>query len=113
MKLQVEKETDMRRKADLEYALSSQVELHKSEVTRLQKKLDEVTKNFNVEKTKHEISDSKRFRVQKNVEEICQAKEECYNVAMECCNKLKNSFAKVSAFSAKQNFIRGDPDGVI
>jgi hypothetical protein len=49
MKLQVEKETDMRRKADLEYALSSQVELHKSEVTRLQKKLDEVTKNFNVE----------------------------------------------------------------
>jgi hypothetical protein len=26
---------------------------------------------------------------------------------------LKNSFSKVSAFSSEQNFIRGDPDGVI
>jgi hypothetical protein len=32
---------------------------------------------------------------------------------MNCCNKLKNSFAKVGAFSTKQNFIRGDPDRVI
>jgi hypothetical protein len=32
---------------------------------------------------------------------------------MECCNNLKNSFAKVGTFSAEQNFIRGDPDGVI
>jgi hypothetical protein len=38
---------------------------------------------------------------------------ECYNVAMECCNKLKNSFTKVGAFSTEQNFIRGDPNGVI
>jgi hypothetical protein len=32
---------------------------------------------------------------------------------MECCNKLKNSFAKVGAFSMEKNFIHGDPDGVI
>jgi hypothetical protein len=32
---------------------------------------------------------------------------------MEFCNKLKNSFAKVGAFSTEQNFICGDPDGVI
>jgi hypothetical protein len=32
---------------------------------------------------------------------------------MECCNELKNSFAKVSAFSTEQNFIRGDPDVLI
>jgi hypothetical protein len=32
---------------------------------------------------------------------------------MECCKKLKNNFAKVGAFSTEQNFIRGDPDGVI
>jgi hypothetical protein len=31
---------------------------------------------------------------------------------MDCCNKLKNNFAKVGAFSTKQNFIRGDPDGL-
>jgi hypothetical protein len=32
---------------------------------------------------------------------------------MECCNNLKNSFARVGAFSSEQNFIYGDPDGVI
>ena len=79
----------------------------------LEKKLDEVTKNFNVEQTKCEISDIERLRVHKNVEVLRQAKEECYNVAMECCNKLKDIFAKVGAFSIEQNFIRGDPDGVI
>jgi hypothetical protein len=28
-------------------------------------------------------------------------------------NNLKNSFAKVGAYSSKENFIRGDPEGVI
>jgi hypothetical protein len=32
---------------------------------------------------------------------------------MQCCNKLKSMFAKLSAFSNEQNFIRGDPEGVI
>jgi hypothetical protein len=32
---------------------------------------------------------------------------------MQCCNKLKSTFAKVGTFSTKQEFIRGDPDGVI
>jgi hypothetical protein len=40
-------------------------------------------------------------------------KEECYNVAMQCCNKLKSSLAKVGTFSTEEYFIRGDPDGVI
>ena len=68
---------------------------------------------FDCEQTKHEISYTELLRVQKNVEELRQAKEECYKVAMECCNNLKNSFAKVGAFSLEQNFIRGDPDRVI
>jgi hypothetical protein len=28
-------------------------------------------------------------------------------------NKLKTSFSKVDAYSSKENFIRGDPEGVI
>jgi hypothetical protein len=103
----------VKRIADLEYALSIQVGLHRPEVQGLEKKLDEITENFNVEQAKREISDTKQLRVQKHVEELRQVKEECYNVAMECCNKLKNSFAKVGAFSTEQNFICGDPDGVI
>jgi hypothetical protein len=43
------KETDVKRIADLEYALSIQVGLHISEVQGLEKKLDENTKDFNVE----------------------------------------------------------------
>jgi hypothetical protein len=71
----------------------------------LEKKLDEITKNFNVEQSKREISDTEWLRVQKNVEELRQVKEECYNVAMQCCNKLKSSFAKVGTFSTEQYFI--------
>jgi hypothetical protein len=32
---------------------------------------------------------------------------------MQCCNKLKSTFAKVGAFSAEQNFICSDPEGVV
>ena len=66
-----------------------------------------------MEQTKREISDMERLRVQKNIEELRQAKEEWYNVAKDCANNLKNSFTKVGAFSSEQNFIRGDPDKVI
>jgi hypothetical protein len=48
-KLEKEKEADAKHIADLEYALSIQVGLHRSEVTELEKKLDEVTENFNME----------------------------------------------------------------
>jgi DNA mismatch repair ATPase MutS len=112
-KFEKKKEADVKRIADLEYALSIQVGLHRSEVEGLEKKLDEITENFNVEQAKHELSDTERLRVQKNVEELHQAKEECYNVAMQCCNKLKSTFAKIGAFSTKQDFIHGDPDGII
>jgi hypothetical protein len=46
------------------------VGLHRSEVAGLEKKLDEVTENFNVEQSKSEISYTQRLRVQKNVEEL-------------------------------------------
>jgi hypothetical protein len=49
LKFEKEKEADAKRIADLEYALSIQVGLHRSEVAGLEKKLDEITENFNVE----------------------------------------------------------------
>jgi hypothetical protein len=49
---------DAKRIADLEYALSVQVGLHRSEVQGLEKKLDETIEYFNVEQAKHEISDT-------------------------------------------------------
>jgi hypothetical protein len=32
---------------------------------------------------------------------------------LDCVKKLKTSFAKVGAYSAEENFIRGDPEGVV
>jgi hypothetical protein len=32
---------------------------------------------------------------------------------LDCVNKIKASFAKVGAYSSEENFIRGDPEGVI
>jgi hypothetical protein len=95
-----------------EAKLSTQVELHRSEIQELEKKLGEATENFNVELRKREISDIERTRVQKNIEELCDAKGKCYNVAIECAKNLKNNFSKVGAFSSEKNFIHGDPDGV-
>jgi hypothetical protein len=66
----------------VEMLKSSEAKLSaQAEVQELEKKLAKATENFNVELTKREISDIERSRVQKNVEELRQAKEECYNVA--------------------------------
>jgi hypothetical protein len=32
---------------------------------------------------------------------------------LDCAKKLKTSSAKVGAYSAKENFVRGDPEGII
>jgi hypothetical protein len=32
---------------------------------------------------------------------------------LDCVKKLKTSFAKVGAYSTEENFIRGDPEGVV
>jgi hypothetical protein len=54
-----------------------------------------------------------RSRVQKNVEELRDSKERCYETSIECAKKLKDSFATVEAYSSEQKFIRGDPEGVV
>jgi hypothetical protein len=64
-KFEKKKEADAKRIVDLEYALSVQVGLHRSEVQGLEKKLGEITENFNVEQAKHEISNTLRLRVKK------------------------------------------------
>jgi hypothetical protein len=58
-----EKKADSKRIAELESALSARVELHKSEVLRLEEKLDEISENFEVEKEKCEIAETEHSRV--------------------------------------------------
>jgi hypothetical protein len=54
-----------------------------------------------------------KFKIAKNVEELRESKEKCYEKSLDCAKKLKDSFAKVGAYSSEQKFIRGDPEGVI
>jgi hypothetical protein len=69
--------------------LSAHTDAHKAEVEGLKKKLAEMNKNFEVAKVKQEISEMERSRVQKNVEELHDSKERCYETSSECAKKLK------------------------
>jgi hypothetical protein len=51
--------------------------------------------------------------LEKNVEELRESKERCFEKSLDCVKKLKTSFTKVGAYSAEENFIRGDPEGVV
>jgi predicted RNase H-like nuclease (RuvC/YqgF family) len=96
-----------------EAKLAAQAEAHKAKIQELKRKVAEATKKFEVEVVKHEICEIERSRGQKNADELCAAKEKCYEISMGCAKNLKSSFGKVGAFSSHQKFIRGDLDGVI
>jgi hypothetical protein len=96
-----------------EAKLNAQAKAYKAEVEDFKKKLAEMNENFELAKAKQEISEMERVRVQKNIEELRDSKEKCYEVSMKCTKKLKDSFANVGAYSSEQKFIRGDPEGVV
>ena len=93
--------------------LNAQSEAHKAEVENLKKKLAEKNVDFEVAKAKQEISEWTSLRLQKNVDELRESKERYYEKSLDCAMKLKDSFAKVGAYSSEQKFIRGDPKGII
>jgi hypothetical protein len=96
-----------------EAKFNAQSEAHRAEVEGLQKKLAEANENFELAKVKQEISEWSNVRLEKNVEELRESKERCCVKSLDCVRKLKTIFAKVGAYSSKENFIQGDPEGVI
>jgi hypothetical protein len=96
-----------------EAKLNAQSEAHKAEVENLKKKLAEKNEDFEVAKVKQEISEWTSSRLQKNVYELRESKERYYEKSLDCAKKLKDSFAKVGAYSLEQKFIRDDPEGII
>jgi hypothetical protein len=51
--------------------------------------------------------------LEKTVEELRASKERCFEKSLDCVEKMKASFTNVGAYSNEDNFIRGDPEGVI
>jgi hypothetical protein len=92
---------------------NAQVEAHKAEVEDLQQKLVEANENCEVTKASQEISEWWKTKLEKNIEELRESKERCFEKSLDCVKKLKSSFARVGAYSSEENFIRGNPEGVI
>jgi hypothetical protein len=51
--------------------------------------------------------------LEKTIEELRASKERCFEKSLGCVEKIKASFTNVGAYSNEENFIRGDPEGVI
>jgi hypothetical protein len=96
-----------------EAKFNAQSKAHRAEVENLKKKLVEANENFELAKVKQEIIEWSNARLEKNVEELRESKERCFEKSLDCVRKLKISFAKVGAYSSEEKFIRGDPEGVI
>jgi hypothetical protein len=92
---------------------NAQAEAQKAEVEDLRKQLVEAKENCEVAKASQEISEWWKARLEKNIEELRESKERCFKKSLDRVKNFKNSFAKVGAYSSEENFIRGDPEGVI
>jgi Ribonuclease G/E len=91
----------------------AQAEAQKAEIEDLRKQLAEAKENCALAQVNREISEYWKNYLEKNVEELRQSKDRCFEKSLDCVKKLKTSFTKVGAYSAKENFVRGDPEGVI
>jgi predicted RNase H-like nuclease (RuvC/YqgF family) len=95
-----------------EAGLNAQAETHKAEVDDLKKKLVKMNENFEVAKAKQEISEWTSSRLEKNVEELRDSRERCYEKSLDCAKKLKDSFAKVGRIPQNKILFATIPKGL-
>jgi hypothetical protein len=92
---------------------NAQAEAQKTEIEDLQRQLAEANERCALAQANQEISEYWKNKLEKNVEELRESKERCFEKSLDCVKKLKTSFAKVGAYSYEENFIRGDPEGIV
>jgi hypothetical protein len=91
----------------------AQAEAQQTEIEDLQRQLAEAKENCALAQANRETNEYWKNYLEKNIEELRESKERCFKKSLDCVKKLKTSFAKVGAYSAEENFIRGDPEGVV
>jgi hypothetical protein len=96
-----------------EASFKAQAEAQKTEIEDLRRQLAEAKENCALAQANQEISEYWKNHLEKNVEELCTSRERCFEKSLDCVKKIKASFTKVGAYSAEENFIRGDPKGVV
>jgi hypothetical protein len=96
-----------------EASFKTQAEIQKNEIEDLRKQLEEAKEKCALAEANREISEYWKNHLEKIVEELRASKERCFEKSLGCVEKIKASFANVGAYSNEDNFIRGDPEGVI
>jgi hypothetical protein len=91
----------------------AQSEIQKNEIEDLRKQLAEANLKCAVAEADRDASEYWKNYFEKTVVELRASKERCFEKSVECVKKIKTSFANVGACSSKDNFIRGDPEGVM
>jgi hypothetical protein len=93
---------------------NAQAEAQKTEIEDLRRQLAEAKENCALAQANQEISEYWKNKLEKNVKELRESKEKCFEKSLDCVKKkLKTSFSKVGVYPSEENFIRGDPEGVI
>jgi hypothetical protein len=95
-----------------EASSKAQAEAQKNEIEDLQKQPEAKLKCV-VAEADRDASEYWKNYFEKTVAELRTSKERCFEKSVECVKKIKTSFANVDAYSSEDNFIRGDPKGVI
>jgi Ribonuclease G/E len=83
----------------------AQAEAQKTEIEDLRRQLVEANERCALAQANREISEYWKNKLEKNVEELHESKERCFEKSLDSMKKLKTSFAKVGAYSSEQNFI--------
>jgi hypothetical protein len=96
-----------------EASSKAQAEAQKSEIEDLRRQLTEAKEKCAVAEANRDANEYWKNYLEKTVAELRAYKERCFEKSMGCVKKMKTSFANVGAYSSKDNFIRGDPEGVI
>jgi hypothetical protein len=96
-----------------EASFKTQAEIQKNETEDLQKQLAEAKEKCALAEANQEANEYWKNYLEKIVEELRASKERCFEKSLGCVKKIKASFANVGAYSNEDNFIRGDPEGVI
>ena len=96
-----------------EASFKAQAEAQKTEIEDLRRQLVEAKEKCAVAQANQEISEYWKTHLEKNVEELRTSKERCFEKSLDCVRKIKASFANVGAYSTEENFIWGNPEGVI
>jgi cell division septum initiation protein DivIVA len=96
-----------------ESSFKAQSEAQKIEIEDLRKQLAEAKEKCALAEANREASEYWRNYLEKTVAELRASKEKCFEKSLCCMEKIKASFANVGAYSNEDNFIQGNPEGVI